>query len=255
MARMRVALAVILLTILLVFTAGSFLSPMNMRMFNFPTFSTTSQSIFGSHGSSGLQLNMRPFSLSSSFQTIIPAASNSNGALSSSTLLEKLNGGQKNGFLNNLIWSGLQTLPTVDQSNSQYITTPTPTATPSPTPTPRETSEPLPPAGPNTYYESDKGKTVTINNGDILHVRLDEALVLAEWHMNTTDGLQIIGNTFYLAPKSYGADGRPLVNDDAGTRVFDIKATRPGVQKINAICKSVGSSDIYQDYELTVNVV
>lgn len=258
---MRVAIAVILMTVLSGVAVGSFLSPLNMQTFNLPAFSTTPQSMFDGHSSGGLQLNMPQFSLSSPFQTTIPEASHSNGAALGQNLFGGLNGGQKNDFFSSIL-SGLRNLPTMDLSSNQNTMTPTATPTPTPTPvlaptvTPTPVStEPLPPAGPNTYYGGDNGKTITVSNGNTLHVRLDEAHVCGEWYMDTSDGLQVIGNKFYLAPKSYGSDGRVLVNDDAGTRVFDIKATKPGVQKINATFMEPIYKTVYQNYELTVNVV
>jgi predicted secreted protein len=184
--------------------------------------------------------------------------------------------GLQNDFLSNMLSTRLLSFPIINQYNNQNVatqtpsttyqeTTPTPMPTVAPTPTPAPTlvptlvptstpapttsSQTLPAAGPNTYTDSDNGKTVTINNGDTLEVRLGQGDQGA-WNFNTTDGLQIVGDTFYPEPvPNYPPD---IVNDGYGTRVVDIKATKPGVQKISASLVCIGGSSYF---DLTVNVV
>lgn len=139
---------------------------------------------------------------------------------------------------------------TVPPTTQTSTSTPTPVMAPTPTPaTPAPTPQP---AGSNTYTDSDNGKTVTINNGGTVEVRLDQD-DLGPWNFTTTDGLQIVGDTFYPEPIPPGPSGpgSQIVNDGGGTRVVDFKATQIGVQKISAILNSPG----IEDYELTVDVV
>jgi predicted secreted protein len=208
------------------------------------------------------------------------------------TEITGINGPQDDLF-NNLFSTGLQSFPILSPTDDMNVTThtpsttyqaptptpeptlaatPTPTQTPTPTPvpattqtststptlvmaptpTPSTSAQTLPPAGPNTYTDSDNGKTVTINNGDTLEVRLGQGDQGA-WNMNTTDGLQIVGDTFYPQPPNPATvDGSDIVNDGYGIRVFDIKATKPGVQKISASLVCIGGSSYF---DLTVDVV
>src|SRR5271157_1817531 len=207
---------------------------------------------FGSMNSSGLNVfNAIANTPTTDLSSVSPTFTTNSGA-------NRL----QNDFLSNLYSTGLQSFPIIGQSNnlnmvtqtptatSYHESTPTPVPTLAPTPTPATSSQPLPLAGQNTYYDSDNGKTVTINNGDTLEVRLEESID-GKWNMNTTDGLQIVGNTFYQDPVKT-VNGIVIVNDSAGTRVFEVKATKPGVQKISATRSYIGGSS---NYELTVNVV
>jgi predicted secreted protein len=137
--------------------------------------------------------------------------------------------------------------PTPVPATTQTSTS-APTLVMAPTPTPTPPSPTLPSAGPNTYTDSDSGKTVTINNGDTLEVRLEQN-DMGPWNFDTTDGFQIVGDTFYPEPVPNYPPG--IVNDGGGTRVVDFKATEPGIQKISASLTYVEGSN----YELTVDVV
>jgi predicted secreted protein len=160
-----------------------------------------------------------------------------------------------------------QTQNTVNPSITQTPTsTPIPTAMPSPSPSPIPSPSPtlapqqsatsdspqLPPAGSDTYYDGDNGKSVTINKGDTLQIRLQEdSTRYYTWYIDTTDGLQVVGDNFYYIPRY--APGGVLVGVP-GTRIFDIKATKLGLYKIKATYKSL-NDPVASEYGLTVDVV
>ncbi len=268
MGKLRVALAIILLTILLGVTVGSFLSPLNMETFNFPAFSTMPRSIFNDHSSGGMQLNMPQLGFSSPFETIIPTSSNSNGAAFNQNLFGGLNGGQKNDFFSSML-SGLQSLPALDLSGSQYIPTPTPTvtpssnptATPTPTPTPTPTVTVSPAAVHDSgviYNQKDNGKTVTVKQGDMFHVKCTSGIGPTNWTMTVSDGLIVADKRFdpnerSIPARQGGLQATPF--GTAGMTTWDIIATKPGTQYIHAVEQDVGRlpKDV-GSFDLTVNV-
>lgn len=86
------------------------------------------------------------------------------------------------------------------------------------------------PAG-NLVVTQDQNKaTVSVNQGSIITVRLQENPTTGyQWNLTTTPGLRVISDN-YIPSDTTGK----LVGS-GGTRVWEISATAKGEQKINAV--------------------
>jgi inhibitor of cysteine peptidase len=72
--------------------------------------------------------------------------------------------------------------------------------------------------------EQDRGRTVEVAEGDIITVRLRENPTTGyRWSVETTDGLELVGDDFEAGGGAIGA---------AGERVLEFRATRPGSHKL-----------------------
>ncbi len=105
----------------------------------------------------------------------------------------------------------------------------------------------------NNYTEASNGETITVEQGDVIHVQLPARVDQGStWNLTASDGLNVTATRMYLPEK---------LNSDifSGTIVlqaiqeWDIQATKPGMQSVTAVYQ--GSRPGSTTYVLKVNVV
>jgi inhibitor of cysteine peptidase len=86
------------------------------------------------------------------------------------------------------------------------------------------------PVGHLVVTEEQNKAVVTVQQGNIITVKLPENPTTGyQWNLTTTPGLQVMDDTYV------SSDTTGKLMGAGGTRIWEIKATAPGEQKINAV--------------------
>jgi predicted secreted protein len=112
------------------------------------------------------------------------------------------------------------------------------------------------PSASNNYTEASNGKTITIKQGDIIHVqlpsRIDQGYI---WNISVSDGLNVTSTRMYPPEQinPISSSGEIVLRS---IQEWDVQAIKPGTQNITAVYKrpwADGPGD--RTYMLTVIVV
>jgi inhibitor of cysteine peptidase len=97
------------------------------------------------------------------------------------------------------------------------------------TPPPTPSGTPVQ-AGHLVVTQEQNKDTVSVNQGSVISVRLQENPTTGyQWNLTTTPGLRVISDNFVPS------DTTGKLVGSGGTRIWDISATAKGEQKINAV--------------------
>lgn len=93
------------------------------------------------------------------------------------------------------------------------------------------------PSTANSYTEASNGKTITVKQGDIIHVqlpsRIDQGYI---WNLSVTDGLNVTSTRMY-PPEDANSISNTGEIELLSTQEWDIQALKPGTQYITAVYK------------------
>src|SRR5208337_3475450 len=92
----------------------------------------------------------------------------------------------------------------------------------------------------------DNEKTINVETGDIFNVKLTSTSGSGySWHLNISDGLQLIDKNYSFDPQKYG-----------GTRIQElrIKAVATGTQKVKGINKRFWEKETGKESTFTINI-
>ena len=86
------------------------------------------------------------------------------------------------------------------------------------------------PSGNLVVTQEQNKATVSVNQGSVITVRLQENPTTGyQWNLTTTPGLRVISDNYVPS------DTTGKLSGSGGTRVWEISATAKGEQKINAV--------------------